>query len=198
VFAEFLRKYSLLIGIGALLLLINVVVFIFFSQPKINAEAISRERLANAMERQGRLRARLSGLAEDKRALDAANGDLESFFKEILSNRNRQIDVIKERNEIASDFGVQPTRVRYAINLVKDQPLERFVMNFPLQGNYASLRFFINTIERSENFLIIDGIELEGSDMESELSMRIAVSTYFHRPEGSGVVLEAGEEVDEL
>jgi len=198
VFAEFLRKFSLLIGIGALLLLINVIVFAFFTLPKINAETISRERLDDSMERQNRLRARLAGLSEDRRALEAASGDLESFFKEVLEGRDRQISVIKDRNEIAADFGVQPTRVRYSINSVQNQPLERFMMNFPLQGNYASLRFFINTIERSENFLIIDGIELESGELAGELSMRIGVSTYFHRPEGSGEVLEAGEEVDEL
>jgi Tfp pilus assembly protein PilO len=200
VFSEFLRKYSILIGIGSVLLLANLAAFVLFALPKINAEAIGRERLGSALERQGRLRARLASLADDKRALDAARGDLDSFYSEHLGERARQIDVIRERNSIAADFGVQPTRVRYSIGEVKEQPLERFVMDFPLQGNYASLRFFINTIERSKNFLIIDNVQLDSGQQQGELSMRIAVSTFFYHPVGSEAPLETGvegEEVDE-
>jgi Tfp pilus assembly protein PilO len=197
VFAEFLRKYMLLIGIGALLLLADIIVFAFLALPKINAEAIGLERLTGAMERQTVLRTRLAALADDKRALEDAKGDLQSFYLEHLGDRMRQIEVIKERNSIAADYGVQPTRVSYSITEVKNQPLERFMMTFPLQGNYASLRFFINTIERSSNFLLIDDVQLESGEQKSELSMRIAVSTYFYRPEGSGAVLETSGEVEE-
>ena len=179
-FAEFLQKYKLLLGLGVLLLAANTVVLFTLSLPKINAEAIARQRLESAMQRQDALRARLAGLADEKNALSAASGDLESFYGETLGNRNRQIEVIRERNEIASSFGVLPTRVNYTNAEEEDQPVERFTMSFPLQGNYASLRFFLNTIERSDNFLIIDGVELEGSGEERELSMRITVTTYFY------------------
>ena len=192
-FAEFLQKYKLLLGLGVLLLAANTVVLFTLSLPKINAEAIARQRLESAMQRQDALRARLAGLADEKNALAAARGDIESFYGETLGNRNRQIEVIRERNEIASSFGVLPTRVNYTNDVEEGQPVERFTMSFPLQGNYASLRFFLNTIERSNNFLIIDGVELEGSGEERELSMRITVTTYFYHPseEGKGAIYES-------
>ena len=182
-FAEFYRKYSLLIWLGLALLVANVAVFFLLTQPKINAEAIGRERLDEAMQRQTQLRTRLNSLAEDRSALESASDDLAEFYDNTLGPRTRQTDLIRERNEIAEDFGVVPTRVSYGNSTDQDQPIERFSMSFSLQGNYASLRYFLNTIERSPSFFIIDSVELEGREDDQELSMRIASSTYFYRPE---------------
>ena len=191
-FAEFYRKFSLLIWLGLALLVANIAVFFLLTQPKINAEAIGRERLSEAMQRQTELRTRLNSLAEDRNALDSAREDLAEFYEKTLGNRKRQTDLIRERNEIAQDYGVVPTRVNYSNTIDRDQPIERFSMSFSLQGNYASLRYFLNSIERSPSFFIIDSVELEGGDEDRELAMRIAFSTYFYRPEGA--VAEAGGE----
>ncbi len=182
---EFVRRYRLWVAAALLLLAVDLAVFFAMTLPKINAEAISRERLERLQRQQEELLGRLDGRLAARRALREGREGLERFHGEILGTRGSRLIVILEQSEsIARRYGMQPQRVRFPSAQVQDQPLERFAMSFPLQGSYDSLRRFIDAIESSPSFMIIEEVLLEGSSGR-EQTMRITVSTYFRNPVAS-------------
>lgn len=195
IFIEFYRKHAVWLIVGAALLLINVAVLFLLSLPKINAEALNRQRLEQIDQQEAELRQVLEERRTLLQFIEDNRQSLETFYADILGKKaTRLTTILKERQEIGNQFGVLPTRVRYSSERVRDLPIERFRMAFPLVGTYESLRFFIDTMEHSSNFFIIEDIELDSASLDTkELQMRITISTYFH-----GERRERTREVDPL
>ena len=62
--------------------------------------------------------------------------------------------------------------------------MTRFGATMPLTGSYESLRQFMDTIERSENFIVIESIQIANSKEGGIiLSLLIQLSTYFIDPD---------------
>jgi len=183
VFTDFFKQNAKWIGAVAALLAFNVATFLLFAQPKLNHEAIQREQWQRISALQEETRVQMNRLLDDLRVVRDQNANLNRFYTEILGTRARQLDELLEETErLGRRHGVLPVQVRYSGAEVRGQPLEHFSMGFPLVGNYASLRFFINALERSDMFFIIDSVELAEPRQGEELEMRISVVTYFHRP----------------
>ena len=179
---EIIRKFRLWLIIGAALLLVNLAVFFFLTLPKINAEALNRNRLADVQNIEQDLQKALKERESIYNYILENQRSLQKFYFEKLGRKSEKLTtILKEREEIAGKFGVVPVRVRYSSELIKDRPLERFTMAFPLTGTYESMRFFVDTLEHSENFFIVEDVELESSpNNASAMSMRITVSTFFY------------------
>lgn len=195
IFIEFYRKNAIWLIIGAALLLVNIAVLFLISLPKINAEALNRQRLEQIEQQEAELKQVLTERQGLKQFIENNQQALEKFYTDVLGKKaSRLTSILEERQEIGNKFGVLPTRVRYSSEQVRDLPIERFQMTFPLSGTYESLRFFIDMMEHSSNFFIIEDIELDGDvTNSSEQQMRIAISTFFH-----GEVRTRTREVDLL
>lgn len=171
---------------GALLLLINLAVLIFLTLPKINAEAIARDHITSINKQKTDLERELRTKQSIVKKVNYTLDDLDRLYLEVLGNRSDKITaVLKEREDISKRYGVLPERVRYTNSEIRNLPLEQFSMSFPLEGSYASLRFFLNNIEHSTNFFIVENVELEdeASGSSAEMTMRIVISTFFYNPE---------------
>ncbi len=60
------------------------------------------------------------------------------------------------------------------------QGLERFAMVVPLQGGYANLRHFIQAVESSDKFLVVERVAIDrAKDGGVLLQMNITLATYF-------------------
>ena len=182
VFIEFYRKHTVWLIVGAVLLLANIAALFLLSLPKINAEALNRQRLEQVGQQEADLRRVLEERRDLKQFIEKNREALDTFYSDILGTKaSRLTAILKERQDIGNQFGVLPTRVRYSSDQVRDLPIEQFRMAFPLAGTYESLRFFIDTVEHSSNFFIIEDIELDSASQQGdELQMRITVSTFFH------------------
>jgi len=118
-------------------------------------------------------------------SLKQAEEDLARFRKEILQTRNqRMIEVDEELARLAENFSINMDQVQYQNDILEDEGLERFAMTVPLQGGYANLRTFIQAVEESSKFLIIERVALaEGAEGGVLLTMNITLATYFDLPE---------------
>lgn len=183
-FTEFFKKHLILVLFGAFLLLANLVVFFFLTLPNINAEVAGRRWLEDEERRGQDLRREMVVPATRKRILDSRKRDLEEeFYSRLLGAQNTgQTDLVRERKRIEDSLGMKPARVSYPPPAeVEDQPLKLLSMIYSLQGNYASLRKYIHSIENSKDyFLIINSIRLDSKKEGGELSMDISISTYAH------------------
>ncbi|MDX1632632.1 MAG: hypothetical protein R3234_12255 [Thermoanaerobaculia bacterium] len=74
-----------------------------------------------------------------------------------------------------------PESIRYAEEPVEEHGLVRETISFGVRGDYEELRRFINFLELSERFLILEEIGVTESD-PGVLSVRLRLSTLFHAP----------------
>jgi len=178
-----LRENRLLIVLGLLLWLgLNLAWLSLVNLPRSQALASADERVQN-------LRRTASGRAREVREMELAverirnrEHTLELFFDQVLADKSqRMVAIQRELREIAIRHRIDPNRINYTHEVVKDTvDMVRFGASFPLRGGYQVLRSFIRDIEHSENFLIIDGVNLAKSrEGGALLALDIQISTMF-------------------
>ena len=122
---------------------------------------------------------------ERTRVVDGSS-KLQDFYKVVLATKGeRMIAFQKEIRDIAGKFRIDLKSINYAAEAAptKDK-IARFGAAMPLTGSYEGLREFIETIEKSDQFIIINSVELSNSKEGGViLGLSIALSTYFLDPE---------------
>ncbi len=178
-----LRENRLLIVLGLLLWLgLNLAWLSLVNLPRSQALASADERVQN-LQRTASERAR--EVREMELAVERIRNrehTLELFFDQVLADKSqRMVAIQRELREIAIRHRIDPNRINYTHEVVKDTvDMVRFGASFPLRGGYQVLRSFIRDIEHSENFLIIDGVNLAKSrEGGALLALDIQISTMF-------------------
>lgn len=114
-------------------------------------------------------------------ALQAAQSDLKHLREEVLATRHeRMIDVQLELKSVADRFSIDLAQITFDNEELHNEELDRFVMTVPLEGSYASLRRFLEAIEGSDKFILVEQVALgEGKQGGVQLELRITLATYF-------------------
>jgi Tfp pilus assembly protein PilO len=113
------------------------------------------------------------------------NTSLDKFYEDVLSTKNeRLIGFQRELREIAKKFNINMETITYPRETYPKDKVTKFSAVMPLTGSYENLREFIDTIEKSENFIVIESIQLASSKEGGViLSLAISVATYFVDPD---------------
>jgi Tfp pilus assembly protein PilO len=166
------------------LLAVNVAFYLFWLRPREQSFAAlgedGRPRLERLKAREAVVDARESYLE----ALSQAESDLQALRHDILSTRSRRmIATDLEFTRIARQFKVEFARIQYENEILDDEAIERYAIVVPLAGGYSSLRRFIQAVESSERFLVVERVALaQGEDGGSLLQLNITLATYFDHP----------------
>jgi Tfp pilus assembly protein PilO len=75
--------------------------------------------------------------------------------------------------------------VQYENEQLDNGALERFAIVVPLAGGYAALRKFIQSVESSDSFLVIERVALDAGKSSDVLELKITLATYFIAPEAN-------------
>ncbi len=119
-----------------------------------------------------------------RKALEKTRDDMKHLAGEVLSTRQRRmIGVQLEVAKLAREFGIALDRVRYENEQLDNGALERFAIAVPLSGGYTALRKFIQSVESSENFLVIERVALGAGKSAEILELNITLATYFIAPD---------------
>ena len=178
------ERYRVAAFLGILASL-NLVLYLALNLPRMHREAVEAKRVGAVTQDLSSLSRRV-GLMKD---LDSRYGTesrkIDTFFNDVLGTKEaRMIQIQREVRSIAGSFGLDPETINYQKELLDKVALVKFQINVPLVGDYRNLRQFINKIENSENFLIIDSVSLGGAkDGGALLDLNIQLSTYFKSPE---------------
>ena len=115
-------------------------------------------------------------------AVRRVTSDLGVLHDDILSSRDRRlVEVQHEVAELCEQFGIEYTSVNYSNSVLPDVGLDRLGMNVPLEGNYGNLRRFLQAVEESSRFLLVEKVALSrGKEGGSLLSLNISMATYFN------------------
>lgn len=160
------------------LILINLAVLALLVLPRRNV-------IASLQDQYGDLRQLAVGDQKEVRdlkgrveKLQRAQADLKKIYSEILLPEKEGVLAIRlELEDLARSLQVKRGDFSY---LYKDQEefrLQEFKLAVPVEGNYRNIRKFINSIERSKHFLILNRVDLS-SDKSDSLSLDFQLSTY--------------------
>lgn len=121
-----------------------------------------------------------------QKELEKARDDMKRLAGDVLSTRQRRmIGVQLEVARLAREYGIALDRVRYENEVMDNGALERFAIVVPLTGGYAALRKFIQSVECSENFLVIERVALGSGKSIDVLELNITLATYFIAPDAN-------------
>ncbi len=167
------------------LAVLNVVFAVLTLRPRVASFAALTADSGSGLTRLTQREEQVGALERYAAALRKAEGDLEHFRREVLSTRDRRmIQAQLEVAQLAERFNVGVERIQYENQPLEEEGLDRFAQTVPLQGGYTSLRRFIQAVEESEKFLVIERVALvQGSDGGSLLELNITLATYFDSPE---------------
>jgi Tfp pilus assembly protein PilO len=121
------------------------------------------------------------------------DSDLNIWYDEVLSTKEKRlISFQKELRQISAKFNINMDAVTYPREQLPNR-VTKMGAAMPLTGSYENLRAFLKTIESSENFIVIESIQLanarEGGVI---LSLTILLSTYFVDPDAPDKSFEPG------
>ena len=117
--------------------------------------------------------------------LQKAREDLRTLREDVLGRREeRMIGAQVEIEEICKRFGIDLDMVTYDHLALGTEGLDVMRMTVPLEGGYADLRRFLQAVESSEKFLIVERVTLgQGKDGGVLLQLNVTLATYFYSPE---------------
>ena len=173
-----------ILAAGFALLLANVAVAVLLVHPKIvkmrqlSDESSPQRQEISARERE--VAKREAYLASIENARDG----IQHFASDVLSTRqSRMIGVQLQIAKLLKEFGIAFDRVQYENETIEDGALERFGIVVPLAGGYSNLRKFIQAVESSKNFLVIERVTLGTGKTGDVVDLDITLATYFMAPD---------------
>jgi len=178
------ERYRVAAVLGILASL-NLVLYLVLNLPRMHREAVEARRVDAVTQDLSSLSRRVGLMKELDHRFGTESRKIDTFFNDVLGTKEtRMIQIQREVRSIAGSFGLDPETINYQREVLDKVALVRFQINVPLVGDYRNLRQFINKIEHSQNFLIIDGVALGGSkDGGALLDLTIQLSTYFKSTE---------------
>ena len=177
-----LLKQVRFVQIGLLFLLLNGALLVLMVLPEnqkiaeLQADyASKRSQLIQEQEETRKTEHRLA-------ALQKAQSDLQTIYTKVLSDKKTGVPEIREELEqLASSLSVNRQSVSYQYDLLPQFGLRHFILSVPVEGAYRDIRKFINGIERSQHFLILDRVDLSAEKSASpgdHLLLNFQLSTY--------------------
>jgi hypothetical protein len=169
---------GMILLVFAALLVANVVFTIFAARPRVaryrQLTDTSSPQALLVKTREGEVRQK----EEHRAALEKARDEMKRLAVDVLSTRDRRmISVQLEVMDLVKELGISSDRVQY--EAPEEGPLERFGIVVPLAGGYQSLRKFIQKLEASDNFLVVERVQLGTGKVADLVELDITLATYF-------------------
>ncbi len=162
--------------LAANLVLLSAYRLVLAGQAQLRASRI--ERSQSELVELSAERKRLAGNAERLRASRQA---IHTFYRERLSSENvRLTRILAEVRDLATRSGLEPANVNHGKDEIDGYGLLRRSIDFSVEGSYLEFRRFVNLLELSDSFLVLERVGLRESD-ESGTNLRInlGVTTLF-------------------
>jgi Tfp pilus assembly protein PilO len=114
-----------------------------------------------------------------KRDLPAVQKQCDDFFQQELRPMEGGYSAISaDLGSIAKDSGLQINSTRFKQKDIDKHGVEEISIGLSMEGPYPSLVSFINSLERSNNFYVLDSLTLD-SAQGGTLRLNLELRTYF-------------------
>jgi type IV pilus assembly protein PilO len=160
------------IAIGVMAM-IDVVAIVMLLTPIAGSEQLRlQEQRQLWLELKSRQSAPWRGL---EKKIPLAAHEIEDFYQDRLPSGYSAISMNLDR--LASESGVRMSAEKYGQKEAGISGLERVEVEAELSGDYLQLMRFINALERSRLFFIVNGVEL-GGEQNGVVKLQIKLETY--------------------
>lgn len=182
-----LLKNSRFIFVGLLLVAMNIALFFFLVLPR--RQNISR--LQNEYSKQrfhiADQQKQMKVLSQRLGALQKAENDLKVIYNQVLVQKKIGVTAIRqELQDLAGTLTLERAGVQYDYQSLPEYGLRHFTLSVPVEGAYRDIRRFINDIERSQYFLILDRVDLSTerrAESGENVLLNFKLSTYLRDEE---------------
>ena len=171
------------------LVLLSAYRLVLAGQAQLNSSRVERSQTEL-----NRLAGERKRLAESGARLRASQDAIDLFFTERLASENvRLTRILAEVRELATRSGLDPTNVNYGKEEIDDHGLLRRSIEFSVEGTYLEFRRFVNLLELSDSFLVLERVGLRGDEDGPDLRITVGVSTLFTSPEALADAAQGGD-----
>lgn len=173
------------LGRGLLTLLaLNAAVFAAYTLPRILTRR-SQERELKALRADLAREERIVGAMRERARMVAANDrDARRFLDEVLEPASAGlVTVLAEVDKDAGDAGLELQSRGMTHDRLRKLPVARVGISLPVRGSYANLVDFVERLEASRHFLVVDGVALRRHRTGREAEMKVDLSVYFRERE---------------
>lgn len=172
-------------GVLLALLVLDAAVYFFWVRPARHARLDPGE--VAALEREvERLETEVARLERIERALPRATRELDGFVQQhFVPAGAGSSALVSELERAAAEAGVRAGRVDFHPRPVRDRPeLTRLEITTTVEGSYANLLRFLDALERSGNFCLLDRLSLVAGTRGGSLKLDLGLTTYLRRTQG--------------
>jgi hypothetical protein len=154
---------------------------------RVGALRIAIERESGEL---GKLREQRQSLVDlVARAERSRSGIRELYEQRFATESERLTSLIREVKDLAERAGLRLTAIGYPDRELEDYGLIDRSIVFSVNGDYRKLRQFVNFLELSDSFVILQSIQVSGGSNELGLSLELA--TLFSGRDAAGDSREA-------
>ena len=178
----------LLRGIMGALLAANLVAAVIAFKPfGGSADDLQREEAALNQQLTG-LRDHVAKSKQSVAKMQTARKDTDQFMAKYVTDEHFGASALAlELDRIATEAGVRPLSVTYGEQDIEGSDGMKMVsLTGGFEGNYASLAMFINLLDKSPRFLIIEGLQTNAPQQNgAALTVQMKVDTFVNGVEGA-------------
>lgn len=150
------------------LVAVNLLVFLAYTLPRSVRQRGVTSRLTALREDVARERTRTNELRRRSDTIRSNAADVEHFYRDLVSPREQALlPILREIEAAAGQQGLETGQYNLKPEEVKGAPLELTTITLPVTGTYRQLVAFLDELERSKQFIVVQRIDLhrrQGTD----------------------------------
>ena len=161
------------------LLVVNLGIFLYYQVGYAGQVGQMQGQLESDISERHRVVAQRESLEELVERARSGREGIESLYVDRFSTESlRLTDVIREVKDLAEKSGLQPAEsISYPEESIEDYGLLKRSLVFSVQGTYPQLRQFVNLLELSETFVVLERVNVAGTS--PTLNVNLDISTLF-------------------
>lgn len=164
-----------LYAVGGILLVVDIIALVILLSPVGAASAAKQQEFDQLRQEVQKKAKTIVPPDQVQQRIDEARKQIVQFEKERIPSEASAVSV--ELGKLAADAGVKLSTVRYD-DVDSDVPdLRHYRISAVIAGDYLQEVKFINALERSKQFYVIDSVNL-GEQQQGAVRLQINVDTY--------------------
>ena len=88
-------------------------------------------------------------------------------------------DIVADLGDITRKAGLKTTGISFQQKQLKDHGVTQISMKTTVEGDYPSIIQFINALERSKNFYLLDNLTLDSGGSTAGIKLNLDLRTFF-------------------
>lgn len=129
--------------------------------------------------RHAEMKADIERAAQIRDGLSQVDRQCDAFLKDqLLAAGSNYSTIVEDLSELSARAGLRTSAVKYKQRDVEKRGVTEVVVDATVEGDYASLVRFINSLERSEHFYLVNNLAL-ASSTEGAIKLNLQLKTYF-------------------